>query len=139
MKKEKSCGAVIYKIENNEIYYLILHMGFGHYSHCKGHVEKDETEIETAIREIKEETSLDVILDTNFRETITYSPFPDIIKDVVFFVGKIINPDQKPIDNHDDEVIEILFLKYQDAYNTLTYQNDKNILEKANNYIKSNN
>ena len=24
MKKEKSCGAVIYKIENNEIKYLIL-------------------------------------------------------------------------------------------------------------------
>ena len=38
----------------------------------KGHVEKDETEIETAIREIKEETNIDVKVDTNFRTEISY-------------------------------------------------------------------
>ena len=65
--KEKSCGAIVYKIENNELKFLLVHQNNGHYSFPKGHVEENETEIETAIREIKEETNLDVKIDTNFR------------------------------------------------------------------------
>ena len=91
MKKEKSCGAVIYKIENRIIKYLILHMGLGHNSLCKGHVEENESEEETAYREIKEETSLEVKIDINFRKVITYSPKENVIKDVVFFVAEVIS------------------------------------------------
>ena len=42
----------------------------------KGHVEKKETEEETALREIKEETGLKVALDTAFRKMVTYLPSP---------------------------------------------------------------
>ena len=56
MKHEKSCGAVI--IKNNKV--LVLQQVAGHWGFPKGHVEKGETEVETAIREIKEETNLDV-------------------------------------------------------------------------------
>ena len=59
MIKEKSCGAVVYKKEEEKIYFLIEEMKAGHYSIPKGHVENNETEIETALREIKEETNLD--------------------------------------------------------------------------------
>ena len=62
MTREKSCGAVVYKIENDDIRILIEKMKLGHYSIPKGHVENNETEIETALREIKEETNLDVII-----------------------------------------------------------------------------
>ena len=55
--KEKSCGAVIYKVENGKVYYLLLKMNYGHTSLCKGHQEEGESDEETAIREIKEETS----------------------------------------------------------------------------------
>ena len=49
MKREKSCGAVIFKkSEDGKILYLIEKMGLGHNSMCKGHVEKDETEHQTA-------------------------------------------------------------------------------------------
>lgn len=50
-------------------------------------MEEGETEEETARREIKEETGLDVLLDTGFRETVTYSPKRNTKKTVVYFVA----------------------------------------------------
>ena len=95
MEKEKSCGAVLYKTVDGIRYYLIEKMQLGHYSLVKGHVEGNETEVETALREIKEETHLDAIIDTGFRHMITYSPKPNVIKDVIFFVGRITTEDVK--------------------------------------------
>ena len=136
MKKEKSCGAIIFKKENGIIKYLILHMGLGHHSLCKGHVENNESEEETAYREIKEETSLDVKIDTNFRKIITYSPKEDVIKDVVFFVAEVIS-NNIPIDNHDDEVISFEWLEINEAIERLTFESDKSALKEANSYIIS--
>ena len=139
--KEKSCGAVIYKLDENtnKLVFLILHMNLGHYSLCKGHVEKeDKNEEDTARREIKEETSLNVNIDTNFREVITYSPKENVIKDVIFFVAEDIS-NIDPKDKHDDEVNKIYYLPFIDAYNLLTYPSDKEVLKKAYEYIISNN
>ena len=58
--KEKSCGAIVYKKENDELKFLLVYQNNGHYSFPKGHEEEGETEIETATREIKEETNLDI-------------------------------------------------------------------------------
>ena len=105
---EKSCVAVIYKVNKNDksLSFLILHMNLGHFSLCKGHLEKEDKEEEDAARrEIKEETSLDVKIDTNFREVITYSSKEGVIKDVIFFVAEDISSiDRK--DNHDNEVLK---------------------------------
>lgn len=56
MKKEKSAGAVI--INDKKV--LLLHYSSGHWDFPKGHIEKGETELETAKREVKEETGLDI-------------------------------------------------------------------------------
>lgn len=128
MIKEKSCGAVVYKIINNQIFFLIEKMKRGHFSIPKGHVENNETEIETALREIKEETNLDVILDTTFKEVVTYSPFENVIKDVVFFIGKV---NSETVINQEIEVSEIYFYPFDKAYKTLTFEMDKNTLLKA--------
>ena len=76
MEKEKSCGAVIFREENTRRYYLVLKSTQGHTTLCKGHVEGEETEHETAAREIREETGLEVEFIHGFRRVITYSPFP---------------------------------------------------------------
>ena len=67
---------------------MIKHKNGGHWAFPKGHVEKKETEPETALREIKEETGLKVELDTGFREMVTYSPKPNVMKDVIYFAAK---------------------------------------------------
>lgn len=136
MKKEISSGAVIYKLINNKLYFLIEYMSLGHISLVKGHQEKNETLSETALREIKEETNLYVLLDTNFSHTITYSPFEGIIKDVIFYVAKVVDNNQKAYDNHDNEVIKIEFHPFNEAYQLLTHQSDKETLSLAYEYIK---
>ena len=88
MKREKSCGAVIFRQEDGGRYYLVLKSTQGHWTLCKGHVEGDETERETAIREIREETGLAVGFVDGFREVIAYSPRPGVTKDVVFFLAR---------------------------------------------------
>ena len=74
MKKERSCGAVVYKREHDRTLFLLERMVQGHVSLPKGHMEAGETEEETARREIREETGLETALDTSFRHVITYSP-----------------------------------------------------------------
>lgn len=132
MKFEKSYGAVLYQDKSGKRYYLIEKMKLGHYSLVKGHVEGNETEEETALREIQEETSLKAKLDLNFRHTITYSPFEGIMKDVIFFVGEIIGGN--PIEQ-ESEVNKILFLEYDEAYQILTYESDKETLRLAKEYL----
>ena len=68
MKKEKSCGAIVYRQRDSWVEVLLIcHKNGGHWAFPKGHVEKQETEEETALREIREETGLTVKLNTAFR------------------------------------------------------------------------
>ncbi len=139
MKRELSCGAVIYKVDNDKIYYLVEYMKQKHISLVKGHIEENETFEECALREILEEASLKVSLDTSFKNVITYAPYqdnPEILKDVIFFVAKVDDNSIIPIDNHDDEVEKLSFYEFYDAYNLLTYPSDKETLFKANEFIK---
>ncbi len=132
MKKEKSCGAVVYKYENNQLYILILKMKLGHFSIPKGHVENNETELETTLREIKEETNLDVIVDTNFREKITYSPYEGITKDVIFFVASY---QSGLIKEQKSEVENAFWVLAKDACSYLTHQSDRDVVHSAIQYI----
>ena len=54
MKKEKSCGAIVYREKDGVEILLIKHKNGGHWAFPKGHVENKETEEETALREIWE-------------------------------------------------------------------------------------
>ena len=56
MKHEKSCGCII--IEDKKV--LLIKQTNGIWGFPKGHVEENETELQTAEREVKEETNLDV-------------------------------------------------------------------------------
>lgn len=137
--KEKSCGAVIYKKENNKIYYLLLKMNYGHTSLCKGHQEEGETDQETAIREIKEETNLDVSLNTDFKVKITYQPNELAIKDVYFYLATPIDQKAVPQDLHDEEVNSFEWCEYEEALFKITYDSDRNVLKKAHTYIELHN
>ena len=129
MFHEKSCGAIVYrKFHGNTEILLIKHINSGHWSFPKGHVEAGETEVETAKREIMEETSIDVIIDPTFRETVTYSPKKDTLKVVVYFLAKARNVDFAP---QEDEIAEIRWVDISYATSILTYENDKTIVARA--------
>lgn len=135
MKKEKSCGAVIYRKNKGEIEILLIqHKNGGHWAFPKGHVEKKETETETALREIREETGLKVKLDTGFRASVTYSPKPDVMKDVIYFAAKADSDDTKA---QPEEVLAIRWERPEQAMELVTYANDKDILKSFLEYRRS--
>lgn len=124
MKYEKSCGAIIF----DEDKILVIQQKKGHWGFPKGHVEEGETEVETAIREIKEETNLDVEINEKYRYVETYSPEEDIVKDVVFFVAKKIGGE---IRVQEEEVNNAEWLTYEEAMEVLTYDSSKSVLKKV--------
>lgn len=133
MKREKSCGAVIFREENTQRDYLILTSTLGHTTLCKGHVEGEETEHETAVREIREETGLTVDFVDGFREVITYSPKPGVTKDVVFFLARLSDGD--PV-CQPEEVAAIRFLPLDEALAALTHDSDRDTLRKAHAFLE---
>ena len=130
---EKSCGAVVVYERWGEWFYLLERMQKGHVSLCKGHVENEETEHETAIREIREETGLEVALLDGFRESVQYSPFPGSVKTVVFFLARAAGMDTRA---QPEEVKEILWLPEIEAVRALTYDSDRDILRKAAGFLR---
>ena len=86
----KSCGVLPWRRHNGAKEYLIV---FERYSQCwslpKGHMEAGETEMQTALRELFEETGLTAELDTTRQAVIEYPLRPTGRKQVVFFAGQV--------------------------------------------------
>lgn len=134
MMLEKSCGALVFRrFHGNTELLLIKHANGGHWSFPKGHVEAGETEVETALREIKEETGIDVIIDPSFREVISYSPKKDTQKDVIYFIARAQNYDYTP---QEEEIAQIKWVEINRAHTILTYDNDKQLVNKAKQVIR---
>ena len=134
---EKSCGIVVYRVENGVRLYLALHYEEGHWDLPKGHVEVGETEEETARRETREETGITKLeFAKGFRKTIRYSfkrKGALVPKDVVFFAAKTSETEVKLPDEH----IGFAWLPFKEAEKKMTYKNAKEVLKEAENFLSS--
>ena len=124
MKHEKSCGTIIF--DNEKV--LLVKQNLGHWSFPKGHVEKNENEFETAIRETKEETGLDVEIINDEKFRTKYSPEEGIMKDVIFFIAKV---DGGAVQRQVEEIAEVKWVPIKEAKDIITFDTDKEILEKS--------
>lgn len=126
---EKSCGGIIfYKTRQNTKILLVKNNNGRYWSFPKGHIEDGETEEETAVREIKEETGLDVTLINGFREISEYCPFGKIRKRVVFFLARAFTDNVRI---QEEEIDSYIWVDLQQARKLCTYDNDLRIIEKA--------
>lgn len=130
MKHEKSCGALVLRRgeDGKEYILMIRHRRGGHRSFPKGHVEAGETEIMTAIREVYEETAVQVQIHSGFRETVHYSPMPGVQKEVVYFLTRT---EQTTIIPRVGEIAEVEWVPLEKAESCLTHENDKTVLRAA--------
>ncbi len=134
MNHEKSCGAIVYRKHygNTEIL-LIKHIKSGYWSFPKGHMEEGESETQTAIREIKEETNVDISIDdTSFRETVVFTPRRDTRKEVVYFVARATSFDCKP---QEEEIAELRWVEISQAASHLAYDNDRLIVNRVRAFL----
>lgn len=134
MKYIKSCGFIVFKRIDHKNCYLIMQSTNGDFGFPKGHMEQGETEIETAIRELKEETNVEVEVINGFRRLIQYSlpNRPDAIKQSVYFLGKCIDDS---VICQEGEVVKAEFLPYEKALDLLSFEDTKKILSEAETFI----
>ena len=134
MQYEKSCGAVVFQRTAKGIEYVIIRSLEGYCGFPKGHCEAKETEEETALREIREETGLVARIIPGFRCTVEY-PIPgktDVMKQVAYFLAE-----SEPQDIHypKEELSGACLMTFASAIEALQWENTRAILTKANDYL----
>ena len=130
---ENSCGAIVFNENTEKI--LLVKMHNGNWGFPKGHIEKDETKEETAIREVLEETNVRIKIIPNFEREIKYIPNEKTIKKVTIFMG-ITQDEEVTIDT--SEIEDFKWCTYEEALKLVTYKLQKDVLENARKvFIKS--
>ena len=138
MLREKSCGAVVFIKKDDPVKYLLLNYAAEHWDFVKGNVELNESEKETVVRELKEETSItEARFIDGFREVIAYfyrRQGLTVHKEVVFFLMEAYTDKVKLSFEH----VGYSWLDYQHAMEKLTFKNAKDVLQKAHDFLKKN-
>lgn len=136
MATETATGAVIYRIQNEQVQFLLLDSKDRHFlGFAKGHVEKGENYEEAALREIKEETNLEVDLNTAFQARTDYDLKNGNHKVVILYLAKLTEKEE--IIPQAAEISHIEWFSYPDAYQKIKFDNLKSILKQAEHYIQT--
>jgi 8-oxo-dGTP pyrophosphatase MutT (NUDIX family) len=137
MREQKSAGIVLFRNDSDKNEFLLLNYPQGHWDFIKGKVEEGEMSHETASRETKEETGItNIEFVDGFEESVEYDfrfKKEDIHKKVIFFLAKTNEKNIKLSHEHND----YLWLEYNDALKKTTFENAKNVLTKANEFLSS--
>jgi 8-oxo-dGTP pyrophosphatase MutT (NUDIX family) len=130
MKIEKACGAVIKKDEK----ILMVFQNNGFWGFPKGHVEENETEIETARREILEETGVIARINEKNRFEFSYDILDkNIHKIVVLFTAEVV--DDSNFKKQDAEISELRWVDISEVEKMLTFEDWREVWRKIKNVI----
>ena len=133
--EERSAGAVVFRETEKGRIYLLL-QNAGRWDFPKGGVEKGESELQTVMREVQEETGIkNIKLVPGFRKVIEYfyrREGKNVHKQVVYVLAKT-----------DEEAVKISFehqgfgwFAYQSALARASYDNSKLTLAEAEKFVE---
>jgi bis(5'-nucleosidyl)-tetraphosphatase len=132
MQTEKSCGAVVFTRTNDVYEFLIITHKAGHHGFPKGHVEAGETEVQTALREVYEETGAPIEILEGFRAELQYEVKNHVLKTVVYFLAKAVT---KEVVLPVPEITASTWATLPDALALLTHENHQKLLIQAYEYL----
>ncbi len=131
MKFEFSAGGIVYKKERNTLFILLAkHSYHKGWVFPKGLIDKGETKEQAAIREVKEESGADGVIQKSLEPITYWYRFENEKrkKTVYYFIMQYAGGD---ISQHDFEMDDVQWYKAQDAVKKLTYRSEKELLEKS--------
>ena len=130
MNLERSCGAIVFTRKAGQPLFVVVREMAGAYSFPKGHMEGEETEMETARREVYEETGLRPVFLPGFRRQDEYdlAERPGFRKRVTYFLAEFGN---EPLTPRPGEIRQILLLPYEQALTYFEHESSRRILSDA--------
>ncbi len=134
MKTEYSCGAVVFTRIDGQIHYVIIESLEGFFGFPKGHMEHGEDEEATALREVLEETGLQVQLLDGW-QFIDRHPIPckpGVTKQITYFLAEY--HDQE-ITHQPEELCSACLMCYNDAMKAFQFESSRSILSQAHQFI----
>jgi len=142
-KTQKTIGMVLFRPFNKSFQYLILQHSKKYWNFPKGRVESiDVSEIDTAFREVFEETGLrktDIRLIEGFREVFEYSFSSEykenfgqeVTKQAVFYLGQALSDEIVISEEHIGYTWEL----YDEVRKNLFFKNGQMVLDAANEFL----
>ncbi|PID52475.1 MAG: diadenosine tetraphosphate hydrolase [Candidatus Moraniibacteriota bacterium] len=140
---ERSVGAVVYRVQDDRIEYLLLKYRNGHWEFPRGKMEDEEMEIETMRREIWEETGIKKLeIIDGFRTLITFSYIAYgkereerkadnacifVRKTAIFYLAQSV--EKSVVLSHEHQAA--IWMQFDEALEKLTYNNAKRVLTQA--------
>lgn len=139
--KEKSFGVVpVHEDRKNNLFFCLIRHAEGHWGFPKGHQDAGESEEETAIRELKEETGINIVNFFNNKSFIEEYGFEQdgIVHDksVKYFLGFIPSMISTTPNNFKKEIPELKWTSYKEAKKLITFPKAKQILDEVFKYLK---
>ncbi|EPZ33304.1 NUDIX hydrolase-like domain-containing protein [Rozella allomycis CSF55] len=150
MQKDVSYGIVLLFKNTMNIFetFLIHQLSGPHWTIPKGHPEpSDKSDVETALRELKEETGYSLspadLFDTNTKFSTSYEYYHakkkiQIHKTNIYFlafVGEHMRHEEKP-KLQECEVDEATWLNFEDAKQKVTFESDKQLIKEVEKFIE---
>ncbi|MEM9612150.1 MAG: polyphosphate kinase 1 [Actinomycetota bacterium] len=121
-----AAGCVVYRLGANGVEVLVAHRPHREdWSFPKGKRDPGETDRETAIREVQEETGFDVVLEDELPSA--HYEFKGRPKVVRYWLASLAGGHFQP----NDEVDRIRWLTVREAANTLSYEHDRSLLDEV--------
>lgn len=140
-KEYESFGVIpIFKITESDILFCVVHHASGHWGFPKGHPNEGESEKETALRELSEETGIincDITSEDIFIEKYSFKKDEvNYIKTVKYFLGIAPSKEAETPTEFKGEIPESKWLPYIDAKDLLTFPESKIVLDEVSKYLK---
>ena len=137
-QRQISAGIVIFRRADDGVKFLFLYRGRGYWNFPKGKIEGEEKSLETAFREVAEETGLkrkDLTVLPNFRVYDRYffvEGKDRISKLVIFFLAETKESEIKISNEHEGYA----WFTFREIMKVLKHKNTKFILKRAYDYLK---
>lgn len=125
MSVVQKAGAIVFSQKDPEKILLLYQEKHNDFSFPKGHLENNETLEQCAIRETKEETGLDIEILYKL-DTTLYTNQTDGNVELTFFVARSLDD----ACSNPEKGCNLLWMTYEEAYNKLSYENLRLILNK---------
>ncbi len=132
---EHSAGAVVFTREAGELRFVVVEsLSSGVHGFPKGRMEEGETDLETALREVREETGLEPRILPGFRTVELYSlrERPNTVKQVTYYAAEYENQIPRP---RPGEIRSVRLMSFDEAMRTFEFENTRTVLREAKAFL----